>query len=221
MKVPTTTRSRIEVLLGALAFAASVPAGKLLLRDLPPVALSGGLYVAAGLFSFGLLVIQPHGHARTSNRLVGREWWWLVAAVVCGGVLGPLALFNGLRWSSGYVAGLLLNFEAVFTVGLGAVLSSERVGRRGLSAIALVVMGGIALSITGPSGAGTTRWLGALLVVAACACWGLDNNLTQRISLRDARQIVAIKGLVGGATNLLLAGMLRQLGAWSPTTLIA
>ncbi len=43
MKVPTTAGARIEVLLGALAFAASVPAGKLLLRDLPPLALSGAL----------------------------------------------------------------------------------------------------------------------------------------------------------------------------------
>src|SRR5262245_37826517 len=214
-------RARVEVLLGALAFAASVPAGKLLLRDLPALALSGGLYIAAGLFSLGLLIVQPRGHVPTRNRLKGREWWWLVAAVICGGVLGPLALFNGLRWSSGYVDGLLLNFEAVFTIGLGAILSRERVGPRGLGAIALVVLGGIALSTTGQSGAGPTLWIGALLVVAACACWGLDNNFTQRISLRDARQIVAIKGLAGGATNLILARMLGQLGSWNSATLIA
>src|SRR5213593_4295451 len=35
-------RARIEVLLGALAFAASVPVGKVLLRDFQPLALSGG-----------------------------------------------------------------------------------------------------------------------------------------------------------------------------------
>jgi drug/metabolite transporter (DMT)-like permease len=221
MRAPATTRARIEVLLGALAFAASVPAGKLLLRNLSPLALSGALYVAAGLFSLTLLVIQPRNHSRTSNRLEGREWWWLIAAVACGGVLGPLALFTGLRWTSGYVAGLLLNCEAVFTVWLGAVFSRERVGARGLGAIALVILGGAALSITGQSGTGTTRWTGALLVVAACACWGLDNNFTQRISLRDARQIVAIKGVVGGTTNLVLAGMLGQLGAWTPMTLCA
>jgi len=141
MKMATTMRARIEVLLGALAFAASVPAGKLLLRDLPPLALSGALYLAAGLFSLALLLVQPHDPAGHSNRLEGREWWWLVAAVVCGGVLGPLSLFNGLRSSSGYVAGLLLNFEAVFTVALGAILSRERVGRRDVGAIGLVVLG--------------------------------------------------------------------------------
>src|SRR5205823_5163269 len=124
----------------------------------------------------------------TENRLRGGEWWWLAAAVGFGGVLGPLALFYGLRWSSGYVGGLLLNFEAVFTVGLGAVLSGERVGTRGLRGIALVIAGAVALSSLGGSTRGATRPLGALLIVAACACWGLDNNFTQRISLRDARQ---------------------------------
>jgi len=61
----------------------------------------------------------------------------------------------------------------------------------------LVLVGAVALSSAGGSAGGTTWPVGVLLIVAACACWGLDNNFTQRISLRDARQIVAIKGLVG------------------------
>jgi drug/metabolite transporter (DMT)-like permease len=127
-------------------------------------------------------------------------------------------LFYGLRSTSGHVAGLLLNFEAVFTVGLGAMLSGERVGLRGLRGIALVILGAVALSAGGDPG-GATRPLGALLVVAACACWGLDNNFTQRISLRDARQIVAIKGLVGGTATLGLAVAFGQLGTWSAGSL--
>lgn len=208
-------RARLEVLLGALAFAASVPAGKLLLRDLTPLAISGGLYVAAGLFCAALLVIERRPGKESENRLRGREWWWLLAAVVAGGIAGPVALFSGLRSTSGYVAGLLLNFEAVFTVALAAAFSGERVGRRGLGGIALVIVGTVALSLAGGSATGVTRWLGAVLVVAACACWGLDNNLTQRISIRDARQIVAIKGLIGGATSLTLAAAVGQLGTWS------
>jgi drug/metabolite transporter (DMT)-like permease len=150
----------------------------------------------------------------------GGEWWWLVAAVGFGGVLGPLALFSGLRWTSGYVAGLLLNFEAVFTVGLGAFFARERVGLRGLAGIALVIGGAFALSSVGGSTDGSTRPMGALLVVLACACWALDNNFTQRISLRDARQIVAIKGLVGGITMLALATALGQIGTWTPGRLV-
>ena len=126
----------------------------------------------------------------------------MAAAVLTGGVLGPLALFNGLGHTSGYVAGLLLNFEAVFTVALGVLFSGERVGARGWRGIALLIAGAVLLSGAGESAGGVTRPLGAFLVVAACACWGLDNNVTQRISLRDARQIVAIKGVVGGGASL-------------------
>jgi drug/metabolite transporter (DMT)-like permease len=215
------TRARIEVLLGALAFAASVPAGKILLHGHPPMAISGGLYLAAGLFCAGLLLADPGRHASTHNRLQGSEWWWLGAAVGFGGVLGPLALFYGLRWSSGYMAGLLLNFEVVLTVGLGAALSSERVGMRGLRGIAFVIAGAVALSGVGGSASGETRPWGAMLIIVACACWALDNNFTQRISLRDARQIVAIKGLVGGAANLGLAAMFGQLGSWGPGSLVS
>jgi len=207
------------VILGAVAFAASVPAGKLLLRGLPPMAISGGLYLAAGLFCAGLLLAESVRGASMKNRLKGGEWWWLAAAIGFGGVLGPLALFDGLRWCSGYTAGLLLNFEAIFTVGLSAVLFRERVGSRAARGIVLVIGGAVALSAIGRSTAGATRPLGALLIVAACAFWGLDNNFTQRISVRDARQIVALKGLVGGAANLGLAGWFGQLGNWSSASL--
>ena len=220
MRAPRQSRARVEVLLGALAFAASVPAGKMLLRGLSPMAISGGLYLAAGLFCAILLALSPGRGDETRNRLQGREWWWLAASVLAGGVLGPLALFYGLRSASGFVAGLLLNFEAVFTVSLGAVLSRERVGGRGLGGIALVIAGAAAISATGSPGGGT-KPLGALLVVAACACWGLDNNFTQRISLRDARQIVAIKGVVGGLANLTLAALFGQAGTWSAASLAA
>jgi drug/metabolite transporter (DMT)-like permease len=214
-------RARFEVLVGALAFAASVPAGKLLLRNIPPLALSGGLYLAAGLLCSALLLATAGRRGNAENRVQGGEWRWLAAAVGVGGVLGPLLLFQGLRQSSGYVAALLLNFEAVFTVVLGAIFSRERVGPRGVRGIALVIIGAALLSVAGGPAGGATKPLGAALVVGACGCWALDNNLTQRVSIRDARQIVAIKGCVGGAASLLLAAGFRQFSGWAPASVLA
>src|SRR6185369_15306169 len=137
----------------ALAFAASVPAGKLLLNGLQPLVLSGALYLSAGLFCTVLVGLESLRHPnQTGNRLQGREWIWLGAAVVSGGILGPLALFYGLRSTSGYVAGLLLNFEAAFTVTLGALISRERVGRRGVGGILLILAGALLLSGFGSQG---------------------------------------------------------------------
>jgi drug/metabolite transporter (DMT)-like permease len=213
-------RARLEVLAGALAFAASVPAGKVLLRDVPPIALSGALYLSAGVFCSILLLLESRTARDARNRLRGNEWRWLVLAVAAGGMLGPLALFQGLRWTSGYVAGLLLNFEAVFTVALGASLSRERVGRRGLGGILVVIVGALLLSLPGGARGTETRPLGAALVITACACWALDNNVTQRISLRDARQIVALKGLAGGGASLLLAALVEHGGGWNASRVL-
>src|SRR4029078_8843395 len=42
-------------------------------------------------------------------------------------------------------------------------------------------------------------------VAASTFCWGLDNNLTQKISSGDALQLGMIKGLVAGSVNTSLA----------------
>ncbi len=221
----TAHRYQLEVILAAAAFAASVPASKLLLADVAPLALSGMLYLSAGLLCALLTAIgrgtapEPTG----GNRIQGSEWLWLGGAVLCGGVLAPLFLFVGLRQVSGHVAGLLLNFEALSTVLLGVVLSGEILGRRGWVGAVAVIAGAVLLSVSGEgAGArGDVRWAGVLLVVGACALWGLDNNLTQRVSARDARQIVAIKGLAGGATSLAAAAIFGQLGGWTTSRILA
>ncbi|TMQ53708.1 MAG: EamA/RhaT family transporter [Candidatus Eisenbacteria bacterium] len=211
-------RAQIEVILAAVAFAASVPATKLLLADVAPLALSGVLYISAGSLCAGLAWLS--GRTGTAmggtNSVRGAEWVWLLGAVVSGGVLAPLLLFLGLREVSGHVAGLLLNFEAVFTVGLGVLLSGEYLGHRGWLGAVAILLGAVLLSLPHAEPASIpTRWAGIALVIGACALWGLDNNLTQRVSLRDARQIVAIKGLAGGITSLSLAAAFGGFGHWN------
>jgi len=43
-----------------------------------------------------------------------------------------------------------------------------------------------------------------MLLASACACWALDNNLTQKLSLRDPFAIVRVKPLVAVLTNTAL-----------------
>src|SRR5437660_3953076 len=44
--------------------------------------------------------------------------------------------------------------------------------------------------------------LGSLAILGACVAWGLDNNLTRKVSLADPLQIVELKGLTAGPLNL-------------------
>lgn len=48
----------------------------------------------------------------------------------------------------------------------------------------------------------------AAAIAAACLCWALDNNLTQRVSGGDPVQVAAIKGGVSSAVNLAVAAVL-------------
>ncbi len=59
--------------------------------------------------------------------------------------------------------------------------------------------------------------LPALAILGACLCWGLDNNLTRKVSLNDPTWLAAVKGAVAGPVNLVLALVLgaRLPGAYT------
>jgi len=136
----------------------------------------------------------------------------LVVAVAAGGFLGPLLLAAGLARTPGATASILLNMEVVATVLLAALIFREHIGRRVALGAALVAIAGVTL---GWAGAPELR-LGAALVVAACACWGLDNCVTAGLDSIAPHEITLAKGSVAGTTNLLLglaiAGALPPLG---------
>src|SRR5260370_8191926 len=45
---------------------------------------------------------------------------------------------------------------------------------------------------------------GPLAIIGACIAWGIDNNLTRKVSLADPLEIAQLKGLIAGPINLLL-----------------
>jgi hypothetical protein len=52
---------------------------------------------------------------------------------------------------------------------------------------------------------------GSMLIVAACLCWAVDNNLTRKVSTNDALLVACLKGPFAGATN---TGLALALGVW-------
>ncbi len=225
MRAAQRSRAILEVLAASAAFGASVPAAKVLLNGISPLALAGGLYTAAGIVLSLWLAVSRLRSAPASS-LSNREWIILATAILAGGVVAPLALLAGIERIPAYAAALLLNLEGVFTVSIAAFLAGERLGGRGWIGAGAVLAGGVVLTLgRGGDAEGSTMgsFAGMFLIALACLAWAVDNNLTRRVSLHDARQIVAAKGLAGGGFLLLLAGTrgelggldLKQLGAMS------
>ena len=65
---------------------------------------------------------------------------------------------------------------------------------------------------------GASVSLGALLIVGACACWGLDNSVTSRIDQVSPQHVTFLKGIVAGSVNLALGLVITgpgKVSGWS------
>ncbi|MBN1858971.1 DMT family transporter [Candidatus Bipolaricaulota bacterium] len=190
-------------ILAAMLFGISAPLAKILLNGVDPILLAGLLYLGAG-GSLGLVLLLGRvvGSPNREAHLEKHDVPWLVGAVISGGVIGPILLLLGLQRTAAATTSLLLNFEVVATGLVAFGLLRESVGRSTWAAIAAVAGGGVLLTLDPGAGWGVSA--GALLVLGACVAWGFDNNFTARISLKDPRRIVAIKGLAAGGFSFLL-----------------
>jgi drug/metabolite transporter (DMT)-like permease len=204
---PNTDRAKwqgITYAIGAaLLFGASTPFSKLLLGEIDPWLLAGILYLGAG---FGLLAYQlikrAAGTQQKEAPLHASDLPWIVAVVFFGGMAGPVLLMLGLAQTDAASASLLLNLEGIATMVIAWVVFRENVDRRLIIGALAIVAGAVLLSWKGNSFA-LDR--GGLLVALACLSWGIDNNLTRKLSSSDPVQLVIIKGLVAGAANVGIA----------------
>ena len=108
----------------------------------------------------------------------------------------------GLTQTGASSASLLLTLEGLATALMAWFIFHESFDRRIALGMLFLVAGAGVLAWSGsPS---SKSFIGPLAIVGACIAWGLDNNLTRKVSLADPLQIVAVKGLVAGSANLLL-----------------
>lgn len=190
--------------LGAAAlFGAGTPLAKLLLGQVDPWLMAGLLYLGAGagLTLTRRVLRSPPGHPARS------DWSWLAAAILCGGVAGPVLLMYGLSAMTASAASLLLNAEGVFTALLAWFVFRENFDRRIALGMLAIIAGALVLSWPAdiPSGGPAVGLWPALAVLGACLAWALDNNFTRKVSLGDATWIAACKGWVAGMVNIGIA----------------
>jgi drug/metabolite transporter (DMT)-like permease len=203
----------VYALVSAALFGISTPAAKALVGSVHPAMLAGLLYCSAGI---GVAIMRrtlPWVISRAPEVAVTHsELPWLVGAIGFGGVLAPLLLMIGLSRTDAATASLLLTLEGAATALIAWFIFHENYDRRITLGMGCLVAGTIVLSWSGTPT--TANLLGPLAIVGACIGWGLDNNLTRKVSLADPLQIVELKGLIAGPFNVVL-GLL--FGAVFPT----
>ena len=177
-------------LISAALFGMSTPAAKILIGSVHPAVLAGLLYCGAGI---GIAVLRrtlPSSYrARPRSRVTRRaalasrsdrhrRHAWPVAA---DGRSRPTMLSS---------ASLLLTFEGAATALMAWFIFHENFDRRIALGMGCLLAGAAVLSWT--STPTMDSLAGPLLIAGACLCWGLDNNLTRKVSLTDPLQIVEV-----------------------------
>ena len=195
----------VIALTAAALFGVATPLAKALLGSLSPFMVAGLFYLGSGIgLGIGIVIRRlrrPAGQIDPGQHLQRAEIPWLAGAIAAGGVAGPALLMVGLSSTPAATSALLLNLEGVLTAVIAWVVFKENVDVQVFLGMVAIVAGGVLLSWH----AGATVSVGALLIIGACLCWAIDNNLTRKVSANDAMVIACLKGLIAGPVNIAIA----------------
>ncbi len=197
----------ISAILAAVFFAIHTPFAKSLLGEIAPTYLAALLYLGAG---FGIGAVYLVSRTRPGNKTEGlsRKDLPFTIGMIALDIAAPILLMAGLSDTAASGAALLSNFEIVATCLLALVFFREKISLRLWIGIVLITLASALLSVQNISSLQFSP--GSVLIVAAALCWGLENNLTRRISSKNTLQIVMIKGIFCGLGAAVVALMRRE-----------
>lgn len=199
----------------AMLFGISSTFNKIALASMPPLLIAGMIYFIGGTLLLAIrasplnerilkLLATP---TQTEERITGNDYRALAFIILCGSILAPVLQLYGLNQSTAVNASLLLNAEVLFTVIIALAFWKERGSTKDYLAICAILAGVVLLTTNGQlQNLSFDGIIGNLLIVGACLFWGIDNNLSKKLSRkRDLLLVTGLKCLIGGAALLFMA----------------
>lgn len=196
----------LYAILAAACYGISAPASKLLLQAIPPVMMAALLYLGAGL---GMCIVNlTRGGNAKEAKITKKEFPFVMGMVVLD-IAAPVLLMLGLSSTTSASASLLNNFEIVTTASIALLFFKEAIDKRMWIAIILMTIASMILTVEDFNIISVSP--GSVLVLLACICWGIENNCTRMLSLKDPIQIVIVKGFGSGIGSLIIAIAISEL----------
>ncbi len=195
-------------ILSAVLYAISLPLAELLLKEIPPTIMAALLYIGAGIGTSTIYLFRyKTGKVKSEMKLTKKEMPFTVGMVVVN-IGAIIFMMIGLTMTTSANASLLNNFEIVATSLIAFFLFKEEINKRLWIAIALITVSSMILSIENVSSFSFS--IGSIFILLGCACWGIENNCTRMLSVKDPLQVVVIKGLGSGFGSLIIAFILKE-----------
>jgi drug/metabolite transporter (DMT)-like permease len=84
----------------------------------------------------------------TEEKITDRDYKILCLVILCGSMIAPLLLLNGLNQTTAINSSLLLNAESLFTVVIAFVFLGERCSKKENIGIVLLLIGVVFVTTT-------------------------------------------------------------------------
>jgi len=202
----------VSAVASASLFGVSSTLSKIALKDVHPTVIAGMIYFIGGAFLFGIhfsplskKILALFESSEIEPKITTKDFKTLAFVILCGSVIAPLLLLNGLNQTTVINTSLLLNAESLFTALIAFVFLNERGAKREYLGIAMLLIGVVFVTTNGEFQklTMTENIAGNLLIVGACLFWGIDNNLSKFLSKkRDIIMITGLKCFIGGLALL-------------------
>jgi len=189
-------------ILAAALYAINIPLSKSLLNYIEPTMMASYLYLGAGI-GIGIVFLITKNKAKSADENITKKDMPNVLGMILLDIIAPILLMFGLLDSASSSASLLNNFEIVCTSIIALCVFREAVSKRMWLAISLITLSSFVLSFEDISSF-RFSW-GAILVLLATLCWGLENNCTKNLSEKNTYHIVSLKGIFSGLGSLTVA----------------
>jgi drug/metabolite transporter (DMT)-like permease len=208
----------VSAVVSAVLFGVSSTLNKIALEDVNPTIIAGMIYFVAGVFLFAVhlsplckKILTKLDTSETETKITNKDYKTLIFVILCGSIIAPLLLLNGLNQTTAINSSLLLNAESLFTVAIAFIFLKERCSKGEYLGILLLLVGLIFVTTNGAFQklTLTENLFGNLLIVGACFFWGIDNNLSRFLSKkRDIIMVTGLKCFIGGSALLAVSFLL-------------
>lgn len=192
-------KATLSVILSAILFAFCVPVSKLLSPKISSTIMGGLLYLGAGSGLYFTTIIKKQN---IELKLTKKELPYIIAMVLLD-ISAIILLMLGVSKTTGANTSLLGNFELVATSFVACIFFKELFSKRLWISVILITIACIILSFDGMNS--FIFNIGSIFVLLSALCWGIENNCTKMLSIKDIRQITMIKGIFSGLGSLAIA----------------
>lgn len=148
------------------------------------------MYLGAGIGLYTIHKISKKKNKNNSNRITKREIPKIVIIVLCE-LASSFLLMEAIKNIEASLVSLLTIFEIVATSLCAYFMLDDKVEKNEVIAIIFVLLGGFILNFK--DGVFNNINYYSILVILACLCWGIENNLTALLSSKEPALFTSIK----------------------------